>query len=89
MIILGDMMELGEYSAEEHRNIVNLVRESSFDQVFFVGEIFREAAKGGKEICFNDVEEARAWFSEHPVKDMTILLKGSRKMKLENLESLF
>jgi UDP-N-acetylmuramoyl-tripeptide--D-alanyl-D-alanine ligase len=89
VIILGDMMELGMYTSEEHRNIVNLVRESAFDQVFFIGELFSEAAKGGNEICFGDESEAKAWFRDHPVDNRMILLKGSRKMKLENLGSIF
>jgi UDP-N-acetylmuramoyl-tripeptide--D-alanyl-D-alanine ligase len=88
MIILGDMMELGEHSLEEHKNMIALTRKLSFDKVFFIGELFSMAARDGKEICFADINEAMAWFRVNPVLDMTILLKGSRKMQLEQLTNL-
>jgi UDP-N-acetylmuramoyl-tripeptide--D-alanyl-D-alanine ligase len=89
MIILGDMMELGNHSIEEHREIVALVRKLSFDRVYFVGDQFTEAAKGGQELCFGDIQQAEKWFHDHPVYNMTIMLKGSRKMMLEKLKHLF
>ena len=89
MIILGDMMELGDHSLEEHKEIVALVRTLSFDKVFFVGEQFCKAAKGGQELCFSGIQQAEKWFSDHPVRNMTIMLKGSRKMMLEKLSHLF
>jgi UDP-N-acetylmuramoyl-tripeptide--D-alanyl-D-alanine ligase len=89
MIILGDMMELGDHSYEEHREIIELVRKSAFDQVCFIGEQFRQAAKGGDELCFTNLQQAEDWFRDHPVRNMTILLKGSRKMQLEKLSCLF
>jgi UDP-N-acetylmuramoyl-tripeptide--D-alanyl-D-alanine ligase len=89
MIILGDMMELGDHSLEEHREIVALVRKLSFSQVCFVGEQFSRAAKDGQELCFADLQQAENWFRDHPVHKMTIMLKGSRKMMLEKLSYLF
>jgi UDP-N-acetylmuramoyl-tripeptide--D-alanyl-D-alanine ligase len=88
MIILGDMMELGEHSLTEHINIIGLVRELSFQKVFLVGELFSLAAHGGPEICFGSVSDALLWFKDNPVQNMTILLKGSRKMQLEKLTNL-
>jgi len=88
MIILGDMMELGEHSLEEHREIIALVRKLSFNQVCYVGEQFSRAAKGGHELCFTSMQQAEKWFRDHPVRNMTILLKGSRKMMLEKLRYL-
>ena len=89
MVILGDMMELGEFSLDEHRDIIALVRKLSFNKIFVVGELFSQAASGGAEICFPGATEAENWFRDHPVHDMTILLKGSRKMQLEKLSNLF
>ncbi len=85
MIILGDMMELGDHSMEEHREIVALVRQLSFSQVCFIGEQLSRAAKGGQELCFASLPQAEKWFRDHPVRNMTIMLKGSRKMMLEKL----
>jgi UDP-N-acetylmuramoyl-tripeptide--D-alanyl-D-alanine ligase len=89
MIILGDMLELGNHSLEEHREIIDLVRKLSFNQVCFVGKQFSEMVKGGGELCFDGIEQAEKWFRYHPVRNMTIMLKGSRKMMLENLKNLF
>lgn len=89
MIILGDMMELGDYGLEEHMKIVALVRKLSFEKVCFIGEQFCEAAKDGNELCFAGIQQAEKWFSDHPVRNMTIMLKGSRKMMLEKLSHLF
>jgi UDP-N-acetylmuramoyl-tripeptide--D-alanyl-D-alanine ligase len=89
MIILGDMLELGDHSLEEHREIITLVRTLSFNQVCLVGKQFSEVAKGGQELCFGEIEQAEKWFRRHTVRNMTIMLKGSRKMMLENLKHLF
>jgi UDP-N-acetylmuramoyl-tripeptide--D-alanyl-D-alanine ligase len=89
MVVLGDMMELGDYSMEEHKNLAALADELHFEKLFFIGEFFSEAAGSSKENFFRNINEAEAWFREHPVRDMTILLKGSRKMKLETLCKLF
>jgi UDP-N-acetylmuramoyl-tripeptide--D-alanyl-D-alanine ligase len=89
MIILGDMMELGIQSPEEHRQILSLVRNLSFTKVFLIGQLFTQAARGGEETCFGSITEALGWFRENPVENMTILLKGSRKMQLESLNNLF
>ena len=42
-VILGDMLELGSYSAQEHRKIVELLQEARIEEVFLVGRHFTEA----------------------------------------------
>jgi UDP-N-acetylmuramoyl-tripeptide--D-alanyl-D-alanine ligase len=88
MVILGDMMELGEYSYEEHIEIITLARKLSFNEILVVGELFTRAARDGKEICFANIHEAENWLKNYPVHDQTILIKGSRKMELEKLKNL-
>lgn len=89
MVILGDMMELGSYSIDAHRDIINLALELNFKRVFFIGESFIRAAGPNEIPCFLNVDEAYQWLRENPVSDMTILLKGSRRMALEKLHKLF
>jgi UDP-N-acetylmuramoyl-tripeptide--D-alanyl-D-alanine ligase len=89
MVILGDMMELGEEAGKEHHEIVELVRKLAFNKVVLVGKNFKAAAAGGKEICFDTIEEAMEWFNTNKILNMAILLKGSRKMQLEKLRNLF
>lgn len=85
MLILGDMMELGDFSFDEHRKILSQIRQSNIEWVVLVGEMFCKVANGGKETCFKDTKDAEAWLKNQSVENMTILLKGSRKMQLENL----
>lgn len=89
MAILGDMLELGEYSPAEHKEILAFAKSLSFDKLILIGEHFMQACKGGREICFRNAAETVKWFNNHQVTGMTILLKGSRKMQLEKLSEIF
>ena len=37
---LGDMFELGEDSSKEHQNIVNLLENTSLDEIYVIGDNF-------------------------------------------------
>ncbi len=85
MIILGDMLELGEYSEEEHIGILELVKECSFSKVILVGEQFAKINKALACEHFNNVHDAGQWIQENPPIGMKILLKASRGIGLEAL----
>ena len=85
-VILGDMLELGEYSTEEHKAILRLVREKAFANVFLVGAEFGKVAE--KERCFANVEEFADYLKTHPLTGKSILLKGSHGIRLEKLIEL-
>jgi len=88
MVILGDMLELGEESQYEHLAIVNLVNESGFAHAVFVGPDFKEAASE-RFPCFSNSDEAREWLLKNQFENFTILVKGSRGIKMEKvLEAL-
>jgi UDP-N-acetylmuramoyl-tripeptide--D-alanyl-D-alanine ligase len=89
MIILGDMMELGHESQKEHLDILYLVKELSVKNIVVIGENFSTAAKDTDIISFHSISDAENWFRNNPVNSLTILLKGSRKMQLEKLVTLF
>ncbi|GHV09962.1 UDP-N-acetylmuramoyl-tripeptide--D-alanyl-D-alanine ligase [Bacteroidia bacterium] len=40
MVILGEMRELGKYSAEEHQKIIAQLQKSNIDKIFLVGDNF-------------------------------------------------
>ncbi|MEO0776150.1 MAG: UDP-N-acetylmuramoyl-tripeptide--D-alanyl-D-alanine ligase [Bacteroidota bacterium] len=82
--ILGDMLELGEYTAEEHRKIVMQARQIVGEDLLLVGPQFAAVA-GSKTPCFDRVEELREWLAERTYEDAVFLLKGSRGMHLERL----
>ncbi len=84
MVILGDMLELGEESLAEHEGIVKLVEESGFDDVVLVGPDFVSAA-GGRFICFENSVLACKWLADQNITNFAILVKGSRGIKMEKV----
>jgi UDP-N-acetylmuramoyl-tripeptide--D-alanyl-D-alanine ligase len=87
-LILGDMFELGEESIAEHQAIVSLVAELKFEKVIFVGKDFYQAAAENKIASFQFFEStanASDYLLENSISAHTILIKGSRGMKLESL----
>ncbi|MBP8023412.1 MAG: UDP-N-acetylmuramoyl-tripeptide--D-alanyl-D-alanine ligase [Paludibacter sp.] len=84
--ILGDMLELGEYSADEHQAIVSELEKAGFEQVVLVGPEF-VACKSGFH-TFEKVEEARVFLENNPIEAYYVLIKGSRGIKLEKVIEL-
>ena len=85
MLILGDMLELGEESAKEHTAIVNLIMESGITNSFLVGPYFIEAGKLAGLKTFATSEELVLFIKQNPIHENSILIKGSRGIKLEKV----
>ena len=86
VIIIGDMLELGKESHNEHKKILELIKKLKIDQVILIGEQFKSVLTDEGFIVFNDVDEAKHWIqSSCPIKNASILIKGSRKMELEKV----
>ena len=79
--ILGDMAELGEYSEKEHLNLIHLLENLKI-KCLFVGNEF---SKINKTDCFIDVYNLIDYLKSKPIKDSTILIKGSRSVALEKV----
>ncbi|MFM6935400.1 MAG: glutamate ligase domain-containing protein, partial [Flavobacteriales bacterium] len=82
--ILGDMLELGEESEKEHQLVLDYCRENQLSFVT-IGPIFKQLNPTG----FSNQEAFRSNWTENPIKDHFILLKGSRGIALEKLMDLF
>lgn len=85
MIILGDMLELGADSDEEHLKILETLTEKGFTNIYLIGPTFTRLNNRRETFCFDNTELATMWFNHHPPKNNTILIKGSRGNKLETL----
>ena len=84
IIVLGDMFELGEASAQEHQKIVNLVGEKIPDATLvLVGKLFSATKYKYGSIKFQDSVAAAGWMKNNLPKNCLILIKGSRGMKME------
>ena len=79
LCILGDMLELGEYSKKEHDNI-KICRKLELE-CLFVGDEFSKSS----DKAFKNISHLEAFNKNNPIKNKTILLKGSRGIGLEKL----
>lgn len=84
LLIVGDMFELGEYSLEEHRKIIELIAEKKPGSVVLIGSEFSKTNSG--YMSFLTTQDCLNWLKSEPQKNKTILIKGSRGMKLEVLK---
>lgn len=85
-MILGDMLELGNESINEHNNIINKISDSGISNILLVGKTFSSLAKNMK--CFNDTDELRNYFKKYPLNNSLILIKGSHGIHLEKIVDL-
>ena len=84
LFILGDMLELGSYSQEEHQAIINQLKKGGIQQVILVGPIFC-ASKTTGFTAFENSTAAKNHLDKQLLQDYTILIKGSRGIALEQL----
>ncbi len=87
LMILGDMLELGEYSRKEHETILQQLTNNHVAEAWIIGELFFEFKLNFKEYrFFKNVDDAINHLKqEESVLNKTILIKGSRGIKLEKL----
>ena len=86
--MLGDMLELGEDSAAEHKAVVESALSRTFCKVFFVGKEFgavSSVADGSSAMFFSTSDELAEYLRANPVKDATVLIKGSRGTRMEKV----
>jgi UDP-N-acetylmuramoyl-tripeptide--D-alanyl-D-alanine ligase len=85
IIALGEMLELGDESEQEHQRIGQLVMESNPNQILLVGKNFSKIASSINALHFENSTEATNWLLQNAPKEFTILIKGSRGSKMEKL----
>ena len=84
--ILGEMMELGEYSHDEHKNILNVVNSYNPDLAVFVGDNFYQFKDNYPQFQFiPNTEELINFISNNPLSEYIVLVKGSRANALEKI----
>lgn len=83
ILVLGDMLELGEQSDFEHRQIVELLQLNTFKKVYLVGKEFEKIKS--QYHCLPDVTQLSTLFEKEPIHDSIVLIKGSRGIQLEKL----
>jgi UDP-N-acetylmuramoyl-tripeptide--D-alanyl-D-alanine ligase len=86
--ILGDMLELGDKSEEEHLKVLNVIQALNAEKVFLVGPVFSKTSSKSGYKSFDNVNKLIEFLKNEPLKGETILIKGSRGMGLERIYDL-
>jgi UDP-N-acetylmuramoyl-tripeptide--D-alanyl-D-alanine ligase len=87
ILILGDMLELGSASNEKHSEIRKKALKLPNSSVMLVGYEFGYVKKE-VDLHFNETSALKQYLASNNISDALVLLKGSRKMKLEQLLEL-
>ncbi len=95
--VIGDMLELGELSAEAHREVGRTAARQKVDLLITIGELAQYVEKGALEAGMKKEQIIGAPSRENAarlLKQLTrpgdvILIKGSRGMKMEKILEAF
>ncbi len=85
--ILGDMLELGDVSYEEHLAVIESLRQLKLKKIVLVGNEFGKVCRKIECVHFNTTKETADWFKKEKFENSTFLLKGSRMIGLEKILS--
>jgi len=99
VLVLGDMFEMGPESAAEHEAIIKKAMDTPVNNRVFIGEEFYKAKKtidhgpwamdNSTNVFYKSAEDTISALKANPIRNATVLIKGSRGMALERLVELF
>ncbi|MFN8286972.1 MAG: UDP-N-acetylmuramoyl-tripeptide--D-alanyl-D-alanine ligase [Chitinophagales bacterium] len=85
VVILGEMMELGDYSRAEHENILQQLSGMTLTRKVLTGDGFAFAKQQPGITWFATTAEVKEWFQAQQWDNALVLIKGSRKNELEKM----
>lgn len=85
LLILGDMLELGDDTDSEHQQLLDLIKEKELSDVYLVGEIFTRINANYQFQSFAKTDDLLERLNEEQLKNFYILIKGSRGIQLERV----
>ncbi len=91
--VFGDMLELGEYSEEGHKEVGKYLAKLKINKLITVGERSRDIGRGAKEegmseddiFHFADTASAGKFLQEIMKEGDLVLIKGSQGMRMEKI----
>ena len=83
-VILGDMFELGSNALDEHKKIVEIVKNNKIDKSYFIGTDFFNSHDNTESLFFYKTKE-NFYDDVKKINEKQILIKGSRGMKMEEI----
>lgn len=88
LIILGDMLELGDKTEAEHERILQELKSLNPEAVYLAGPVFSSLADKYGYKSFVNTENLKEHLKKNPLKGFTILIKGSRGIGLDKIYDL-
>ncbi len=91
ILVLGDMGELGNSAADFHRCIGKEARSAGLDRLLTLGELSAYASEefGNGAQHFKSIDELMKETEKLLAADVTLLVKGSRYMRMERVVERF
>jgi UDP-N-acetylmuramoyl-tripeptide--D-alanyl-D-alanine ligase len=86
LFLLGDMREMGTYAAQEHKSILDQLKNINA-KIVLIGSEFFVQKNNYDFYFFENTEKAIEWLQNNKPENSLILLKGSRGIQLESLLS--
>jgi UDP-N-acetylmuramoyl-tripeptide--D-alanyl-D-alanine ligase len=85
--VLGDMLELGKKAEEYHRKIGKELKRFGVKELFTLGKLAENfgSEAGIDTFSFNSIEELIPCLKKYILPGDVILIKGSRKLKMERI----
>jgi UDP-N-acetylmuramoyl-tripeptide--D-alanyl-D-alanine ligase len=91
--VLGDMLELGSLSEDEHRKIGRFALKAGIDVLITVGERARDIARGARKVGmsqdsifeFDTTDDAGRFVQRRMEEGDIVLVKGSQGIRMERV----
>ena len=88
IVILGDMLELGDKAVEFHEELEKLLRNTKQNEILLYGPLMKSLYEKIKDLNayhYDDKMEIKNKLKKHNIEKAAVLLKGSRGMRLEEI----
>jgi UDP-N-acetylmuramoyl-tripeptide--D-alanyl-D-alanine ligase len=83
VLMLGGMMELGPESLDEHKAIVDIIKQNQWKAVVLVGGDFLKV--NHPFVRFENAAQLKEWLQQQHFENTHFLIKGSRSMQMEKV----
>jgi UDP-N-acetylmuramoyl-tripeptide--D-alanyl-D-alanine ligase len=88
VVVLGDMLELGDLKTEFHENLEKILRNTKQNEILLYGPLMKslyEKIKDMNAFHYDDKSLIKEKLREYKTDKLAVLLKGSRGMRLEEI----
>ncbi len=85
ILILGDMFEMGDQAEKEHLDLLIWAKQFEFESIYLLGEHFNQVSANCGLETYGTMKALGENLKSKDYKDTTILVKGSRGMKMERV----